>query len=185
MNRSRARCVVERKGEQCVRRHAGAGPAKADARRRQLPQIAQRTGWRRRRFHVGITRRTEALAQPDRIVRRVLLTARPAARAKMIRWCAIMAEPIRPSMSPCRRSPQGKFPERLPVVAEHPDLPENIAQHDQAAPDMAQLFVSGLTGTFQPVGRRCTRIDTDSARTVAPAHRRIPWHLRHELTTSS
>ena len=48
--------VIERKVEQCLGRHACAGPAKPDARRRQVPQIAQRTGRRRRRFHIGITR---------------------------------------------------------------------------------------------------------------------------------
>ena len=36
--------MVEGKVEQRLGRQAGAGPAQPDARRRQIPQVAQRTG---------------------------------------------------------------------------------------------------------------------------------------------
>ena len=72
--------VVEREGKQRVGRHARAGAAEPDARRRQLPQGFERAGRRRRRFHGLLLGRDRGLAQPDRIIRRVLLTDRRGTR---------------------------------------------------------------------------------------------------------
>ena len=51
MNRVAGARMVQREFEQRSGRQAGAGPAEPDARRRQVAQIPQRTGRRRRRFH--------------------------------------------------------------------------------------------------------------------------------------
>ncbi len=55
-------------------------------------------------------------------------------------------------MSPWRSRRQANFQNALPVVAEHADFPENIAQHDQAAPDIVPAFLFRADRHFQPVG---------------------------------
>jgi hypothetical protein len=54
--------MVKGKGEQRIGRQAGAGAAKANARRGQLAQIAQRSAWsdRDRRHEAGYSAGTEA-----------------------------------------------------------------------------------------------------------------------------
>ena len=84
MHRVAGARVVEREGEQRVGRQAGAGPAEPDARRRQFPQSSSERDGGAGVFMIGLLGRDRSLAQPDRIVRRVLLAA-DAARANMIR----------------------------------------------------------------------------------------------------
>src|SRR5882672_11134208 len=102
-------------------------------------------------FMLALLGGDRGLAQPDRIVRCVLLTARRRAREydQMVRDHGRTDQALDVALP---QSPQGKFPERLPVVAEHPDLPENIAQHDQAAPDIGPAFRLRADRHFQPPG---------------------------------
>src|ERR1700712_4203045 len=53
------------------------------------------------------------------------------------------------NLSP-RKAPQGEFPEFDSVVAEHSDLPENLAKHGQAHLDVAPRSLLRRTG-LQPL----------------------------------
>src|SRR5260221_5486988 len=95
--------------------------------------------------------RDGGLAQPDRVVRRVLLTARGRAREldQVVRNHSRTDEALEVATT---YSSQRKLPERLLVVAEHADFPENIAQHNQTAPDVGPAFHLGADRHFQPIG---------------------------------
>src|SRR5260370_42485176 len=86
-------------------------------------------------FMIASFGRDRSLAQPDRIVRCVLLTARGQAREldQMVRDHRRADQALDvTALEPAQR----EFPECFTVVAEYAHLPEDIAQHDEAAPDI-------------------------------------------------
>src|SRR5258708_35957672 len=84
--------------------------------------------------------RHRGLAQPERIIRRVLLTAigqacehdqmMPDHRRGDQAFDIAMPEP-----------PEREFPKHLLVVAEHADLPENVPETDQDALDIGPALL--------------------------------------------
>src|SRR4051812_6720249 len=84
-------------------------------------------------FMLALLGGNRGLAQPDRIVRCALLTARGCTREhdQMVGDHRRTDQALDVALP---QPPQREFPEYLPVVAEHADLPEDIAQHDQRAP---------------------------------------------------
>src|ERR1700754_1296573 len=125
--------MIEREFKQRRCRQARSGAAEPDTRRRQIPQITQGS-WRRWRGH-WLFGRYRCLAQPYRIVRRVLLTLRRIAgeHDQMMRDQHGADEIFDLA---ARKPPQRELPEVPFVVAEHADLPEDVAQHGQAELDI-------------------------------------------------
>src|ERR1700710_262450 len=76
----------------------------------------------------GLFGRNGPLAQPYRIIRCILLAARSVAREhdQMMRDQDRTDEIF--DLAACKPAPR-EFPEVPFVVAEHPDLPEDVAQH--------------------------------------------------------
>src|SRR5476651_2345469 len=102
-------------------------------------------------FVSSLLGRDRRLAQPDRIVRCVLLTARSLAREydQVVRNHCPTDQALELAMPP---SSPPTLPASLLVVAEHADFRENIAQHDQTAPDIGPALHLGADRHFQPIG---------------------------------
>src|SRR2546421_9115232 len=86
-------------------------------------------------FSLALLGRNRGLAQPDRVVRRVLLASGRRTREldQMMRDRGRTDQSLEIAAP---EPPDRELPEYAPVVAEHADLPEDIAQHDQRAPDV-------------------------------------------------